>query len=560
MSHTPTNAGDPKESYLDGWRSLNTLLRQGQSWSGHEQNVALLNLGNGRFADVSALSGFDFADDGRALVRTDLDGDGDLDLFVTNRNGPRLRYLENANPTADDAVIVRLVGRGGNLDAIGARAVLRLREDDEQREAVVGVRAGEGYLAQSSSALHFGLGSARPVGLSVRWPNGATEEIAGLDAAGRYIVVQGSGRAEPDPVALRAPAVSTAEAEQPAPEVTVRRPIPLVAPVPMPGIELETDDGRSAELYTLLPEGGRRLPNKPLWIQLWASWCAPCVAELTEFAGARAELEQAGLAVLALGTDAEDERARARAILERLEWPHSRGFATPEAIDVLDLLQRVLLGTEERLPVPAGFLVDAEGRLVAFSRGRVRVADVVAATRLLDLAPAARRNAAAALPGRWSTPPPQTDVEALAKRFAARGFARTARELRLSTLQVVQRDSFEVVLGFARASLARGDLDGALEQFEFAVELAPGSAAAQAELGLAYLRGGRTQDAVRSLTRASELDPDDPRPLSWLGHVHLSQGELEQARAIVVRLRAVDETLAIALDRAVELASAKDSE
>ena len=71
------------------------LLSQGKSWSGYERNCCFLNTGSQRFACISATSGLDFQDDGRAVVQVDWDQDGDLDLWISNRTAPRLRFLKN---------------------------------------------------------------------------------------------------------------------------------------------------------------------------------------------------------------------------------------------------------------------------------------------------------------------------------------------------------------------------------------------------------------------------------------------------------------------------------
>ena len=76
------------------------MLAEGRSYSGREPHCCFLNTGEdpragGRFATVSAASGLDFPDDGRAAAAVDWDHDGDLDLWITNRNAPRLRLMQN---------------------------------------------------------------------------------------------------------------------------------------------------------------------------------------------------------------------------------------------------------------------------------------------------------------------------------------------------------------------------------------------------------------------------------------------------------------------------------
>ncbi|MEE3179012.1 MAG: hypothetical protein VX317_04960, partial [Verrucomicrobiota bacterium] len=72
------------------------MINAGRSFSGQERNCIFLNPGSsqaarGRFADVSSVTGLDFDDDARALSPVDWDHDGDLDLWISNRNAPRLR-------------------------------------------------------------------------------------------------------------------------------------------------------------------------------------------------------------------------------------------------------------------------------------------------------------------------------------------------------------------------------------------------------------------------------------------------------------------------------------
>ena len=80
-SQSPTSLSDSAEAseYLNAWTALGKLLASGRSLSGRERNCCFLNLGGSTFADVSAVSGFDFPDDARGLAVVDWDADGDLD-------------------------------------------------------------------------------------------------------------------------------------------------------------------------------------------------------------------------------------------------------------------------------------------------------------------------------------------------------------------------------------------------------------------------------------------------------------------------------------------------
>ena len=109
------------QRYLDGWEIINRMIREDTSWGGRERSCFHLSCGPDRFIDISAASGLDYIQDGRALCRLDLDRDGRPDLALRNRDGPQLRLLKNTWPKSSRALWVRLEGRNCNRDAIGAR-------------------------------------------------------------------------------------------------------------------------------------------------------------------------------------------------------------------------------------------------------------------------------------------------------------------------------------------------------------------------------------------------------------------------------------------------------
>ena len=175
--------------YRQGWKALNRLLHEDRSFSGNERNCAFLNCRGTGFADISSASGFDFPDDSRAVTAVDWDFDGDLDLWMTARTAPRLRFLRNDLAANADWVAVKLSGNGEttNRDAVGARVQLYLK--NQQVPLIRSVRAGDAFLSQSSGWLHFGLGpNASIEKLLVRWPGGTEESISGIESGERYLV------------------------------------------------------------------------------------------------------------------------------------------------------------------------------------------------------------------------------------------------------------------------------------------------------------------------------------------------------------------------------------
>ncbi|MCH8922832.1 MAG: hypothetical protein IIA67_06750, partial [Planctomycetes bacterium] len=127
MSQSPNDKQDRQLNLPSTFGALSAMLREGRSFSGHERNCCFLSTlsslkAGRRFANISAISGIDFPDDGRALAQVDWDHDGDLDLWVSNRNAPRVRFLRNDVPHSGHFLALRLVGNGKttNRDAIGA--------------------------------------------------------------------------------------------------------------------------------------------------------------------------------------------------------------------------------------------------------------------------------------------------------------------------------------------------------------------------------------------------------------------------------------------------------
>jgi hypothetical protein len=184
------------EAYAEGWAAMARLIRAGHSWAGGERNSCFLNAGEGRFADLAFVGGIDFTDDARAVVATDWDGDGDLDLWLRNRSGPQLRFLRNDLAPRGHFVCVELVGTQANRDAVGARVEV----EAGGRKLVRAVSLGDGYLAQSSTRLHFGLGDASRIDrIRVRWPAGAVETLDGPPLDRHYRLAQGTGHLEEIP-------------------------------------------------------------------------------------------------------------------------------------------------------------------------------------------------------------------------------------------------------------------------------------------------------------------------------------------------------------------------
>lgn len=542
---TPEDAGGSDESYRLGWRAVNRLVRQGWSWNGNERNSAFLNLGSATFADVSGASGLDLPDDARAAARVDWDGDGNEDLIVTNRTGPMLRFLRNEARAGAGWVAFSLRARGGT--AIGARVTL---ETQGGRRMLRTLHAGEGYLAQSSARVHFGLGAESVRRVTVRWPGGKEEEFTETIPGVLQVLEQGSGRARPLPARTEGhtPLASTPRASEtaaPARRAGARTVLPT--PLALPRLALETKDGRPASLFGITLQGPRGT-GQPLFLWLWSEAEPASVRGLERLAAAAEEISAAGLQVLAVNADVGEDREHARARLDALAWPFGAGFASEEALAILEHVLGTLHDHARGLVLPAGFLVDPGGRLAATYEQEIEPAQLILDLALFALEPAARRDACVPFPGRWVGPLPEPLDEKLAARLEAHGLARPAGEYRIPRLEVRagSKAKFHYDLGVARQG--EGRLAEAIALYRFALAEDPGHVQASQNLAAALHQKGEHPAALEAYRQALKLEPGNAMTRCNLGYLHLTMGNLEGARQELAALRALGSERAAELE------------
>ena len=171
---------------------IDEAVRTMRTGAGHAQPPLLFqNLGNGKFQDVAAASGEEFARPrvGRGLAYGDFDRDGDLDLLMTTNNGPAVLF-RNDQASGNRSVRFTLVGTKSNRDGIGARVRVFLGGTSQSRM----VKTGSSYLSQSELPVTFGVGRRDAVDrVVIDWPSGRTEEFKSVQAGRAYECTEGKG-------------------------------------------------------------------------------------------------------------------------------------------------------------------------------------------------------------------------------------------------------------------------------------------------------------------------------------------------------------------------------
>lgn len=539
MSQSPTDTvTEQRAAYDRGWQQMTQQIARGGSWSGRERHCVFLNTGGSGFADVSAVAGLDFLDDGRAVAITDWDHDGDQDVWLTSRTAPRIRFMRNDTPSDAHFLNVRLEGKRCNRDAIGARLELHLA-GPSPRKFIKTLRAGDAFLSQSSRWIHFGLGDATEIEkLVVYWPvgDGATDRIPQsferLESDGWYRIVQDAGRPQAWSPPARAIRLEPAPLRIPAADEAER--IVLMDRVQLPALPYRSFGGQTS---TVAQDGGG-----PLLINLWATWCEPCAKELHELTLQQQKLHAAGLQVAAFSVDGladgdQSNPAKAEQFLRQLNFPFRAGLASTEMLDRLKVVHDVVLSMRaspddsRSLPVPTSFLIDRENRLAIIYRGTVSVDQLLGDVARLD---SGKHNLAAVpFAGRWFLRPGGTStlLVRFADRFGRQGhleeasrFAALAADLasREGLLHEINDQLVTVFDNLGQNHQRQGRAGEAIRHFRRALDLNPNQSRVHNDLGLVLASQSRTDEAIVHFSTAVRLDADNTQARRNLSRAQLN--------------------------------------
>jgi len=144
----------------------------------------------------------------------------------------------------------------------------------------------------------------------------------------------------------------------------------------VPGFELVSLQGDKVSLPSLR--------GRPVLLNLWATWCLPCIEEFPELAALQERHRGEGLAVVGVNVDAADRIDRVRKFVADRKVPFAvwldPKMSIAEALRVQTL--------------PATFVIDREGRIVLHRDLQLEAGDrelAEAMRRVLGVGPATPR-------------------------------------------------------------------------------------------------------------------------------------------------------------------------
>jgi hypothetical protein len=142
-----------------------------------QQNLLYRGRGDGGFEEIpGGGTAPPLSATSRGAAFGDLDGDGDVDVVVVNRDHG-VHVLENTAAGGRSWISLRVLDAGGS-PAVGARVRVRAAGADQWRL----IDPAYSYGSASDVRAHFGLGSAEEVEVSVHWPDGSEQDFGRLAA------------------------------------------------------------------------------------------------------------------------------------------------------------------------------------------------------------------------------------------------------------------------------------------------------------------------------------------------------------------------------------------
>ena len=137
-----------------------------------------------------------------------------------------------------------------------------------------------------------------------------------------------------------------------------------------PNFKLENIDGKYVEL-------SKEIGSGPIIISFWATWCKPCIEELTQYKTILKDYESRGLKIMAISTDDEKTVAKVRPLVK------SKGFPFIILLDPnSDVARKYYMPS-----VPYTIILDKEGNIVYTHLGYMKGDELKVREKLAEMFP-----------------------------------------------------------------------------------------------------------------------------------------------------------------------------
>lgn len=132
------------------------------------------------------------------MAAADLNRDGKADFVVSHLDAP-VAVLTNTTAQTGNYLAIQLRGTSGQRDAIGATVTLVVGED-QPRQLVRQLTAGDGYQASNQRQLLIGIGGEQQVDqLQVKWPSGHVDNYRDLSVNRQWMLIEADSYPHPLP-------------------------------------------------------------------------------------------------------------------------------------------------------------------------------------------------------------------------------------------------------------------------------------------------------------------------------------------------------------------------
>jgi len=496
------------------------------SWSGNERGCLFLNHGGKRFATASYVTGFDFADDGRGMALVDWDHDGDLDLWMCNRAGPQVRFLQN-QLSGSRWLSLKLIGDGQkvNRDAVGSTVVVWVKEHGKEVPLKRSVTAGDIFLSQSSRWGNVGLADSKVQRIEIRWPDGTQQELPALQENRQYTLKYGDLDAQVWQRPFPAHPVKLAETPLDEP-ILENRGIRLVQGTLMPPLYLVDQDKKPAKIKT----------GKATLIKFWASWCPNCQKELKQLPRYKSYFEQVGVDIVLVNAEmnADGELKMAESPLPG--FPNY--FMGKKGGDNLQLYLNSVTVLHQKMKLPMSMLINDRGEVAAVYLGSVKAVHIARTALVAKKSRAWRYTNAVPFPGKLFNETIIGNADKVAKHFKSAGeFEYAALIYQNNLARFAKNAKVHVQYGECLIQLQR--FEKAVEILEKAKNLEPKDKLKKQvflALGVAYLRNDQLNQSEPMLNEALKLG-EDAKTYYYLGVLadqseHLAKAEVLYLKSI----------------------------